>query len=108
MTVISLKKGANDKWCLHELRGGLPPVVYNYVRGYKNNQEILNTLMENFYGNEWTKTSFMTQYLSELSEIKKKESESIKFYNDRIWFTNVEGTMLFNRFSNSTVNPFKV
>ena len=64
--------------------------------------------MENFYGNEWTKKSFMTQCLCELSEFKKKELESIEFYYDTIWFTNAEGTMLFNRFSNSTVNPFKV
>lgn len=38
----------NEKICLHELRGALPPVVYNYIRGYTTTQEIWNRLKEKF------------------------------------------------------------
>ena len=31
---------ANDNKCLHELRGALPPVVYNFVCGCKTAKEI--------------------------------------------------------------------
>lgn len=35
MIVTRLKKKENDKMCIRELRGALPPVIYNYIQGYK-------------------------------------------------------------------------
>lgn len=60
------KKKANDTRCLRKLCGSSPPVGYNYIRG-----------------NERTKKNSVAQCLSELSDIKQKESESIEAYNDR-------------------------
>lgn len=40
MTATRLKQEANDKRCIRKLRGALPPVIYNYLRGCKTAQEI--------------------------------------------------------------------
>ena len=34
----------HEKRCMGELRGSLPPVVYNYIRGCKTAKDIWNTL----------------------------------------------------------------
>ena len=36
----------NEKRCMRELRGALPPVVYNYIRGCKTAKDIWITLKE--------------------------------------------------------------
>lgn len=36
--VTRMRRKANDKRFIHELRGTLPPIVYNYIRGYKITQ----------------------------------------------------------------------
>ncbi|CAI9264805.1 unnamed protein product [Lactuca saligna] len=46
------KKKVNDKRYLCELHTTLPPVVYNYVRGYKTAKEIWDTLKDKYQGNE--------------------------------------------------------
>lgn len=60
MIALGNKKKANDKRCIRELCGALPPVVYNYIRGYNTSQEIWNTLKEKFQGNERKKKSSVT------------------------------------------------
>lgn len=69
----------NDKRCMRELRGALPPIVYNYVRGCKSAKEIWNTLKEKFQGSEKTNVKHC---LIELKEFKQKEGESIESYYD--------------------------
>ena len=61
-TNFALQKGrreANDKKCIRELRGALPPIVYNYVRSCKTTKEIWDTLKENYQGNEKTKKRYV-------------------------------------------------
>ncbi|CAI9269200.1 unnamed protein product [Lactuca saligna] len=48
------KMQENDKKCRRELRGALPPVVYNYVRGCETAKQIWDTLKEKYHGNEKT------------------------------------------------------
>lgn len=55
------KHDSNDKKCLLELRGALPPVVYNYVRGCKTAKEIWDTLKEKYQGSEKTKNSYVKE-----------------------------------------------
>ena len=38
----------HEKRCMRELRGALPPVVYNYIRGCKTAKDIWNTLKEKY------------------------------------------------------------
>lgn len=38
------KMNANDKKYLRELRGALPPVVFNYIRSCKTTKDIWDTL----------------------------------------------------------------
>lgn len=38
--VTRLKKEVDNKRCICKLRGVIPPVVYNYIRGCKTPQEI--------------------------------------------------------------------
>lgn len=59
------KKNANDKRCVRELQGALPPIVYNYIRGCKTAKVIWNTLKEKYQGNERTNKSFVTHCLLE-------------------------------------------
>lgn len=33
MTMDRLKQEGNDKMCIRELHGALPPIFYNYIRG---------------------------------------------------------------------------
>ena len=45
------KMTENDKKCMRELRGALPPVVYNYVRGCETAKKIWYTLKEKYQSN---------------------------------------------------------
>lgn len=74
MTSNISKQQANNKRCIHELRGALPPVVYNYICGCKTAQDIWKTLKEKFQRNEYTKKILVNQCLSELADVKKKET----------------------------------
>lgn len=80
LTVGRFRSEANDKICIRELRGALPPIVFNYVHGCKTAQEIWNSLKDKFQGTKRTKKSFITQCLPELFEFKHKENESNKMY----------------------------
>ena len=51
----------HEKHCMRELRGALPPVVYNYIRGCKTAKEIWNTLKEKYQGSEKTKINSVKQ-----------------------------------------------
>ncbi|XP_023759491.1 uncharacterized protein LOC111907914 [Lactuca sativa] len=73
----------NEKRCLRELRGTLPPVVYNYVRGCKSAKEIWNTLKDKYQGSEKTKINSVKQCLVELKEFRQKDNETIEVYYDR-------------------------
>ena len=73
----------NEKRCLRELRGALPPVVYNNVRGLKSANEIWNTLKQKYQGSKKTKINSVKQCLVELKEFRQKKSESIQVYYDR-------------------------
>ncbi|XP_023768575.1 uncharacterized protein LOC111917153 [Lactuca sativa] len=73
-----------EKMCVRELRGALPPVVYNYVRGCTTAKEIWNNLKEKFQGTEKTKVNSVKQCLVELKDFRKKDSETIKVYYDRL------------------------
>ena len=73
-----------EKRCIRELRGALPPIVYNYVRRCTTAKDIWNNLKEKFQGSEKTKINSMTHCLIELEEFKKKDSESIEDYYDRL------------------------
>ena len=64
------KYKSNDKCCMPELRGALPHVVYNYVRGYKMAKEIWDTLKDKYQGSEKMKKSSVKQCLLELGEFK--------------------------------------
>lgn len=77
------KKKENDKLCMRELRGALPPVVYNYVCGCSA-KEIWDTLKDKYQGSEKTKKSFVKQFLLELGDFKKKEHENVELYYDRL------------------------
>lgn len=44
VTIKQMKKEANDKSCIYELKGSFPPIAYNYIRSCKTAQEIWNTL----------------------------------------------------------------
>lgn len=48
MIFLQNKEKANDKRCVYELRGALPRVMYNYIRGCTTSQEIWNMLKENY------------------------------------------------------------
>ena len=72
-----------EKKCMRELRGALPPVVYNYVRTCTTAKEIWNNLKDKFQGSEKTKITSVKQCLVELKDFKQKESESIEVYYDR-------------------------
>nr|KAJ0225283.1 hypothetical protein LSAT_V11C100031530 [Lactuca sativa] len=74
----------NEKKCMRELRGALPPVVYNYVRSCKTAKEIWNTLKEKYQGSEKTKINSVKHFLVELRDFKPKEDEYIKLYYDRL------------------------
>ena len=67
-----------EKKCMRELRGALPPVVYNYVRTCTTAKEIWNNLKDKFQGSEKTKITSVKQCLVELKDFKQKESESIE------------------------------
>ncbi|XP_023769335.1 uncharacterized protein LOC111917936 [Lactuca sativa] len=72
-----------EKRCMRELRGALPPVVYNYVRTCTTAKEIWNNLKDKFQGSEKTKITSVKQCPVELNDFKQKESESIEVYYDR-------------------------
>ena len=72
------KKTTNDKKALRELRGDLPPVVYNYVCGCKTAKEFWDNLKEKYQGNARTMKSSVTKCLSKLNDFKQKENESIE------------------------------
>ncbi|XP_052627452.1 uncharacterized protein LOC128134082 [Lactuca sativa] len=74
----------NEKRCMRELRGALPPVVYNYIRGCKIAKEIWDTLKEKYQGSEKTKINSIKQCLVELKEFRQKETKSIESYYDRL------------------------
>ncbi|XP_023742160.1 uncharacterized protein LOC111890233 [Lactuca sativa] len=74
----------NEKRCMRELRGALPPVVYNYVRVCKTANDICNTLKEKFQGSEKTKINSVKQCFVELKEFKQKDNETIESYYDRL------------------------
>ncbi|KAL7592013.1 hypothetical protein Lser_V15G31779 [Lactuca serriola] len=78
------KPKKNEKRCMRELRGALPPVVYNYLHSCKTSKEIWDILKEKYQGSEKTKISYVKQYLLELGEFKQKEGESIKMYYDHL------------------------
>lgn len=78
------KRKANDKKCLCELKGALPPIVYNYVSGCKTTKEIWDALKEKYQGNERTKKSSVTKCFSELSNFKQKENKKIEAYYDKM------------------------
>ena len=63
-----LKK--NEKRCMRELRGALPPVVYNYIRSCKTAKEIWITLKEKYQGSEKTKINSVKQCIVELKEFR--------------------------------------
>ena len=94
----------NEKCCMRELRGALPPVVYNYVCGCKTANDIWNTLKEKFQGSEKTKINSVKQRLVELKEFKQKDNETIESYYDLLneliykWnrFGITRSTMEFN------------
>ena len=77
-----LKK--NEKRCMRELRGALPPVVYNYIRSCKTAKEIWITLKEKYQGSEKTKINSVKQCLVELKEFRQKDAETIENYYDRL------------------------
>ncbi|XP_052622549.1 uncharacterized protein LOC128127868 [Lactuca sativa] len=72
----------NEKRCMRELRGALPPVVYNYIRSCKTAKEIWITLKEKYQGSEKTKINSVKQCLVELKEFRQKETESLEAYYD--------------------------
>ncbi|XP_023757080.2 uncharacterized protein LOC111905620 [Lactuca sativa] len=74
----------HEKRCMRELRGALPPAVYNYIRGCKTAKEIWNTLKEKYQGSEKIKINSMKQCLVELKGFRQKEIETIEFYYDRL------------------------
>ena len=78
----------NEKHCMRELRGALPPVVYNYIRGCKTEKDIWNTLKEKYQGSEKTKINSVKQCLVELKEFKQKENEMTEVYYDRLSHLN--------------------
>lgn len=75
---------ANNKGCLRELRGALPPTVYRCVCGYKTSKEISDTLQEMYQGNEKMKKSSVKQCLIELGEFRQNKGENIELYYDRL------------------------
>ncbi|XP_023732612.1 uncharacterized protein LOC111880417 [Lactuca sativa] len=74
----------NEKRCMRELRGALPPVSYNYIHGCKTAKEIWNTLKEKYQGNEKTKMNSVKKCLVELKEFRQKENETIEVYYDHL------------------------
>ena len=64
------RKKRNVKKWLPELRGALPPIVYNYVHGCSTAKEIWATLNEKYQESEKTKKSYVKQCLLELGEFK--------------------------------------
>lgn len=54
------------------------------MRGCYTTKQILDTLKEKNQGNERTKKIYVTQCLSELSDFKQKENETIKAYYVRL------------------------
>jgi len=72
-----------EKKCMRELRGALPPVVYNYVRTCTTAKEIWNNLKDKFQGSEKTKITSVKQCLVELKDFRQKDNESIEAYYDR-------------------------
>ncbi|XP_052619531.1 uncharacterized protein LOC111895070 [Lactuca sativa] len=74
----------NEKRCMQELRGALPPVVYNYIRGCKTTKDIWITLKEKYQGSEKTKINSVKQCLVELKEFRQKDAETIENYYDRL------------------------
>ncbi|XP_023771670.1 uncharacterized protein LOC111920326 [Lactuca sativa] len=74
----------NKKRCMRELRGVMPPLVYNYILGCKTSKEIWNILKEKYQGSEKTKINSVKQCLVELKEFRQKETETIEVYYDRL------------------------
>ncbi|KAL7606668.1 hypothetical protein Lser_V15G16417 [Lactuca serriola] len=72
----------NEKCCMRELRGALPPVAYNYIRCCKTAKEIWNILKEKYKGSENNKINSVKQCLVELKEFRQKETETIEVYYD--------------------------
>ncbi|XP_023761595.1 uncharacterized protein LOC111910032 [Lactuca sativa] len=72
----------HEKRCMRELRGALPHVVYNHIRGCKTAKDIWNTLKEKYQGSEKTKINSVKQCLVEMKEFKQKETETIEVYYD--------------------------
>ena len=69
---------------MRELRGALPPVVYNYIRSCKTAKEIWITLKEKYQGSEKTKINSVKQCLVELKEFRQKDAETLESYYDRL------------------------
>ncbi|XP_052626952.1 uncharacterized protein LOC128133522 [Lactuca sativa] len=74
----------NEKRCMRELRGALPPVVYNYIRSCKIAKDIWITLKEKYQGSGKTKINYVKQCLVELKEFRQKDVETLKNYYDRL------------------------
>ena len=68
----------NEKRCMRELRGALPPVVYNYIRSCKTAKDIWNTLKEKYQGSEKMKINSVKQCLVELKEFRQKDAETLE------------------------------
>ena len=66
------KQQKNEKRCMCELRGPLPPVVYKDVHSCNTSKEIWDTLNNKYQRSNKTKISSVKQYLLELGEFKKK------------------------------------
>ena len=69
---------------MSELRGALPPVVYNYIRSCKTAKDIWNTLKEKYQGSEKTKINYVKQCLVELKEFRQKDAETLENYYDHL------------------------
>ena len=59
-----------ERRCMRELRGALPPVVYNYVRSCTTAKDVWNNLKEKFQISEKTKINSVKHGLIELNEFK--------------------------------------
>lgn len=77
------KNKANDKKCLHELWGGLPFVIYNYIRGYKTAKEIWVPWQNCIKEMRGWKEVFYKVFVW-IVDFKKKENERIEAYYDRM------------------------
>lgn len=97
------KKKANDKKCLHELRGDLPRVVYNYVHRCKDAKEIWDTLKGKYQGNERMKKSSVTKCLNmQISSKRKTKISRCTTTRLMIWSSSAINMELFIQLWNST------